>query len=174
MNNEINDLHMFMTENTIQERIASMANQISTDYNGKDIVYIIILKGAIFFATDLIRRIPCNSNLEFMQVSSYKGTQSTNKLDIKKDIGIDIFGKDVIIVEDIVDTGNTLSYLKEYLLSKKPNTLKIAVLLDKSCKRQVPISADYVGFEIDDKFVVGYGFDIDQNLRHLPYLGYFK
>lgn len=174
MENNLTDVPVFMNEDTIQARVLEMAKQISTDYEGKEVIFIIVLKGSIFFATDLIRRIPCNSILEFMQVSSYKGTTSTNKLVVKKDLDYNICGKDVIIVEDIVDTGKTLSYLHEYLLSKNPNSLKIAVLLDKACKREVPINADYVGFEIEDKFVVGYGFDLDQNLRHLPYLGYFK
>ena len=112
--------------------------------------------------------------LEVMQVSSYNGTESTGKISIIKDLSFDIEGKDVIIVEDIIDTGYTLKVLKENLLARNPNSLKIAVLLDKKERRKVEVLVDYVGYEIPNKFVVGYGFDVDERGRNLPYIGYIE
>lgn len=172
--NTTNDIHMFMDEQTIASKVSDMAKEITRDYEGKEIVFITILKGAIFFATDLIRNVPNISFLDFMQVSSYEGTESSDTLVVKKDLDSSIEGKHVIIVEDILDTGKTLSYLQDYLLSKNPSSVKTAVLLDKPSKREIPVVADYVGFEIEDKFVVGYGLDYNQRFRHLPYIGYFE
>ena len=112
--------------------------------------------------------------LQFMQVSSYEGTETTHNIKLKKDLDKDIAGKNVIIVEDIVDTGHTLKHLKEYLLTKKPKSLKIAVLTDKKERREVEIEADYVGFTIPNKFVIGYGLDYDEEYRDLPYIGYVE
>ena len=117
---------------------------------------------------------PCDINFEFIRVSSYHGENSTGIIEMKVDLQGDIKGKDVIIIEDIVDTGRTLSYLKEYLKSKEPKSLKICSLLDKKERRVCKIDADYVGFNIPDKFVIGYGLDVDEKYRNLPYIGYFE
>lgn len=161
-------------EKEIQKRIAEMAEQIDIDYKDKSVVIISILKGAIFFTVDLVKKMKTPIQLEVMQVSSYEGTQSTQKINIKKDLDCNVNGKDVLIVEDIIDTGYTLKYLKEYLLSQNPNSLKIAVLADKQERREVGVNLDYVGFVIPNKFVIGYGFDYDEMGRNLPYIGYIE
>ena len=144
------------------------------DYKGKDIVFLCILKGSIFFTVELAKRIKNNVQFEFIEISSYEGHESTGKIKLNKDISQSIEGKEIIIIEDIVDTGRTLSFLKEYLLEKNPASLKICTLLDKPSRRIMPVDTDYVGFEIENKFVVGYGLDDDQNYRNLNYVGYIE
>ncbi len=161
-------------EKEIQTRIAALAKQIDDDYQGKKVVVISILKGAVFFTVDLVKRMKTPIELEFMQVSSYEGTTSTQKIKIKKGLEQSITGKDVLIVEDIIDTGYTLKYLKEYLLEQNPNSLKLAVLADKKERREVDVKIDYTGFVIPNKFVIGYGFDYNQMGRNLPYVGYIE
>ncbi len=168
------DLKVMYEQDEIQKRIKEVAEQIDNDYKGKEITVICVLKGAIFFTVDLVTKMKTPIKLEMMQVSSYVGTKSTGNITIKKDLESSIEGKDVLIVEDIVDTGRTLKCLKDYLLSKKPNSLKIAVLTDKAERREVDIHVDYVGFVIPNKFVVGYGFDVDEKGRNLPYIGYLE
>ena len=165
-------LKVMFTEEQIQKRIKEVAEQIDKDYEGKTVVVISVLKGAIFFTVDLVKKMKTPIQLEVMQVSSYQGTQSTGNIIVKKGLDTDIEGKDVLIVEDIIDTGYTLKYLKEYLKSKNPNSLKIAVLADKKERRKVEIEADYVGFEIPNKFVLGYGLDYEEYYRNLPYIAY--
>ena len=126
------------------------------------------------FFTELAKNISNNVQLEFIEVSSYSGTESTGKIILKKDMGQDIEGKNVIIVEDIVDTGRTLKYLKELLEQRKPKKLETATLLNKQARRFVDVDVEYIGFEIEDKFVLGYGLDYDQNYRNLPYVGYIE
>ncbi len=159
---------------TLQKRIAEMAKQIDEDYKGKTITVISVLKGAVFFTVDLVTKMKTPIELEVMQVSSYEGTESTQKINIKKDLDNDISGKDVLIVEDIIDTGHTLKYLKEYLMSKNPKSLKLAVLADKKERREVDVEIDYTGFVIPNKFVIGYGFDYNEIGRNLPYIGYIE
>ena len=144
------------------------------EYKGKDIVFLCILKGSIFFTVELAKRIKNNIQFEFVEVSSYENNESTGKVKLNKDITQSIEGKEVIIIEDIVDTGRTLAFLKELLLEKKPASLKICSLLDKPSRRIANVKADYVGFAIEDKFVVGYGLDDEQNLRNLNYIGYIE
>ena len=170
---DLKNLKVLITEEELQKRIAEMAEQIHKDYNGEEITFICILKGSIFFTVELAKRIPNDINFEFIRVSSYHGENSTGVIKMKVDLQGDIAGKDVIVIEDIVDTGRTLSYLKEYLKSKNPNSIKICSLLDKKERRAVEMEADYVGFDIPDKFVVGYGLDVDEKYRNLPYIGYF-
>ncbi len=165
-------LPVYLEEDEIQKRIKEVAEQIDKDYVGEDVVVISILKGAIFFTVDLVKKMKTPIELEVMQVSSYVGTESSGNLLVKKDLDRDISGRNVLIVEDIIDTGTTLSYLKEYLLSKNPKTLRIAVLADKAERRKVPVKLDYTCFVIPDKFVVGYGFDVDEKGRNIPYIGY--
>lgn len=167
-------LKVMYTNEQIQERIEKIAKQIDETYNGEEIVVISVLKGAIFFTVDLIRKMKTPIILELMQVSSYQGTQSTGNVIIKKDLDSNIEGKHVLIVEDIIDTGYTLKYLKEYLQTLNPKSLKIAVLADKYERRKVDIKIDYTAFKIENKFVVGYGFDICEKYRNIPYIGYIE
>lgn len=168
----ISKIKTLISEEELQKRVQEMAKQISKDYEGKDITFICILKGSVFFTVDLAKNIPSNVKLEFIRVSSYHGTESTGKIELKLDLKEDIEGKDVIIIEDIVDTGRTLSYLKEHLKTKKPKSLRICTLLDKKERRVCEIEPEYVGFNIPDKFVLGYGLDVDELYRNLPYIGY--
>ena len=157
----------------ISEEECEIAEQISKDYAGKEVRLICILKGSVFYTCELAKRITIPVTLDFMSVSSYgSGTVSSGTIKIKKDLDDDIEGLDVIVVEDIIDSGNTLSRLIPMLKERKPASLKITTLLDKPDRREVDdVTVDYVGFEIEDKFVVGYGLDYDQSYRDLPYIG---
>lgn len=148
-----------------------LGQQITQDFAGESVLAICILRGAVLFMTDLIREIDLDVEIDFMSVSSYgSSTKSSGVVRILKDLDTDIEGKNVIIIEDIIDSGLTLKYLKDYLLGKKPKTLKICTLLDKPARRTADIKADYLGFEVDDRFIVGYGLDYDQSYRNLPYI----
>lgn len=168
------NINVLINEEQINKRLDELANQIMNEYEGKDIVFLCILKGSIFFTVELAKRIKNNIQFEFIEVSSYENNESTGKIKLNKDITQSIEGKEVIIIEDIVDTGRTLSFLKDLLLEKKPASLKICSLLDKPSRRITNVKADYVGFTIEDKFVVGYGLDDEQNLRNLNYIGYIE
>lgn len=165
---------VLFSKEELEKRIKEVAEEIDRDYKGKEIVIVCILKGAVFFTVDLMKNLKSTTTLEFMRVSSYSGTKSTGDVVLKMDITTDIEGKDVLIVEDIVDTGYTLKFLKEYLAGKKPNSLKTASLIDKKGRREVEVDVDYVGFSIPNKFVTGYGFDIDEKYRNLPFVGYVE
>lgn len=167
------NIKTLISESDIQERIKSIASQIEKDYN-EEIVIICILKGAAFFATELAQKINLPVIIDFMKVSSYEGTESTKKINFKLDISTDIQNKNVIIVEDIIDTGRTLAYLKDYLSKKGPKSLKICTLLNKKERREIDLTPDYMCFDIPDKFVVGYGLDYDEQYRNLPYIGYIE
>lgn len=166
------DLKILINEEKLEKRIEELAKEIEKDYEGKDIVFLGILKGSVPFMWELAKRIKNNIIFEFIEVSSYEGTESTGKVKLHKDIKQSIEGKDVIIVEDIVDTGRTLSFLLENLKEKNPNSIKIATLLSKTSRRVIEVNVDYIGFEIEDKFVIGFGLDDEQNRRNLPYVGY--
>lgn len=170
MNTKIN---VMISEEEINKRVCEIAEQISNDYAGKEVRLICILKGSVFYTCELAKRITIPVTLDFMSVSSYgSGTVSSGTIKIKKDLDDDIEGLDVIVVEDIIDSGNTLSRLIPMLKERKPASLKITTLLDKPDRREVDdVTVDYVGFEIEDKFVVGYGLDYDQSYRDLPYIG---
>ncbi len=168
------NIKVLIDEEKLQKRIKELGEQITKEYENKEIIIICILRGAAYFAIDLTKNIKSDKLLiEFMQVSSYgTGKESTGNLKIVKDLGVDIKGKDVIIVEDIIDSGITMSNLKKYLLEKGPNSLKVCTLLDKKERRKVEIEADYVGFDIPNKFILGYGLDYEEYYRNLPYIGY--
>lgn len=169
----LKDLKVLIKEESIQKRISELANKISADYKDKELVLICVLKGAVYFAIDLSKKIENDLILDFVKVSSYKEAEETSgNIEFNLDISTDIKGKDVIIVEDIIDSGITLNYLHDYLIAKKPNSLKICVLLDKKERRKKDIKVDYIGFEIKDKFVIGYGLDYKEKYRNLPYVGY--
>lgn len=168
------EIKTLIDEKLIQARVKEIAREIENKYKDEDIILVCILKGSVMFFTELAKNIRNNVQLEFIEVSSYSGTESTGKIILKKDMGQDIEGKNVIIVEDIVDTGRTLKYLKELLEKRKPKKLETATLLNKQARRFVDVDVEYIGFEIEDKFVLGYGLDYDQNYRNLPYVGYIE
>ena len=174
MENIKDKIKVLYTMDELQKRIKELGEEISKDYEGKEIVIVSVLKGAIFYTVDLVKNITTDVVIDFMKVSSYEGTESTGVITIKQDLGIDIEGKHVLIVEDIIDTGRTLRVLREELLKRKPVSLKITTLMDKKERREVELDADYVGFTIPNKFVVGYGFDIDDRYRNIPYVGYIE
>lgn len=166
---------VMITEEEIQKKVKQLGDKITSDYRNKDLFVIAILKGSVVFLADLIRAIPLPMQLDFMAVSSYGTSTSTSGVvRILKDLEADIISKDVLIVEDIIDTGLTLSYLKENLLSRNPASLKICTFLDKPERRRVPLTPDYNGYEIPDEFVVGYGLDYNEEFRNLPYIAVIK
>ena len=164
---------ILVTREQIHDKVKELGQQIARDYAGKEPVMICILKGASVFFTDLIREVPLQLTTDFMAISSYgSATKTSGVVRILKDLDKDILGKDVIIVEDIVDTGITLSYLMKILVQRGAASLRIAALLDKTARRKVPdLQVDYVCFDIPDAFVVGYGLDYDQKYRNLPDIG---
>ena len=168
------NINVLINKARLEKRIEEMAKEIEKDYEGKDIVFLGILKGSVPFMWELAKRIKNNIIFEFIEVSSYKGTESTGTVTMHKDIKNSIEGKDVIIIEDIGDTGRNLNFLLEFLKEKNPQSVKIATLLSKPSRRVIELNVDYIGFKIEDKFVVGYGLDYDQNLRNLPYIGYIE
>ncbi len=168
------EVNVLINKARLENRIEEMAKQIEKDYEGKDIVFIGILKGSVMFMAELAKNIKSNVELDFMDVSSYEGTESSGDVRINSDIRNSIKGKDVIIVEDIIDTGRTLTYLIEYLKQKQPNSLKIATMLSKPSRRIMELNVDYIGFSINDEFVVGYGLDYNEKYRNLPYIGYLE
>ena len=169
------EVKVLIDEQKLQARIDEIAKQIGEEYKNKEIILICILKGSIFFTVDLARKIKEDIKLEFIRVSSYyEGTESTGEIKMKLDLKDSIQGKDVIVVEDIIDTGRTLSYLMEYLKMKKPNSIKLCALLDKPERRIKKVKVDYTGFQIPDEFVVGYGLDCNEKYRNLPYIGYIE
>ena len=166
---------VLITREQLQARIRELAADINRDYAGKAPLFIGILRGSYIFMADLVREIDLPVTIDFMAVSSYgAGTTSSGLVNIKKDLEEKIEGKDVIIVEDILDTGNTLLKLTAELLGRNPASLKLCVMLDKPDRRVTPIKADYVGFSIPDAYVVGCGLDFDQQYRQLPYVGILK
>ena len=163
---------VLISEDDVNSRIRAMGEQISRDYAGKQIHMICVLKGGSFFMCELAKRITTQVSIDFMSVSSYgSDTKSSGVVKIVKDFDESIQGKDVLVVEDIVDSGRTLSYLMEMLRDRKPASLKLCTLLDKPDRRVVDVDVNYTGFQIPDAYVVGYGLDYDQRYRNLPYIG---
>lgn len=166
---------ILLTREQIAARVKEMGQQITSDFAGKDMVAICILKGAAVFFVDLVREIDVPMSMDFMAISSYgSATKSSGVVRILKDLDKPINGKDVLVIEDIVDSGMTLSFLKENLLSRGAKSLKIATLLDKPERRRVPLDVDYSGFVIPDEFVVGYGLDYAEKYRNLPDIGVLR
>lgn len=171
----MDDLKMLIDEKTLETKVQEIADRMMRDYEGKDIVFICILKGSTFFTVDLAKKIKKDVKIEFIQVSSYgSSTISNGEIELKLDLKESIDGKEVIVIEDIIDTGRTLSYLLEYLRDRNPKSLRLCALLDKPERRKYDVTVDYVGFEIPDKFVVGYGLDCDEHYRNLPYIAYIE
>ena len=168
-------IKVLVSEEDVNNKIREIGAQITKDYAGKQVHMICVLKGGAFFMCELAKRIDLDVSLDFMAVSSYgSGTESSGVVKIVKDLDESITGKDVLIVEDIIDSGRTLAALKEMLLQRNPASLKICTLLDKPDRRVTHVDVDYVCFDIPDEFVVGYGLDYDQKYRNLPYIGIVK
>jgi hypoxanthine phosphoribosyltransferase len=165
---ELRPTEILLSEEQIQKRVGELALEIRRDFPG-DLHVVAVLKGAFIFLSDLVRRIPGPVSLDFMAVSSYaKGTTSSGEVRLLKDLDISLDGRNVIIVEDIVDTGLTLTYLQDILRARNPKSLRTACLLSKPSRRQVDVRVEYVGFTIEDRFVVGYGLDFAEQYRNLP------
>ena len=165
-------VHVMLSEDTVEKRIAEMAEQISRDYEGKNLRLLCILKGSVFFCCELAKRLTIPVTLDFMSVSSYgNDTKSSGRIEIKKELDESVEGVDCLIVEDIIDSGHTLAWMKKLLLERKPASLRLCALLDKPDRRETEVAVDYIGFEIPDEFVVGYGLDYAQKYRNLPYVG---
>jgi hypoxanthine phosphoribosyltransferase len=166
-------LKPFLSRDRIRQRVKELAEQISRDYRGKEILFICILKGAFVFLSDLMRRIDLPIQVDFVGLASYGAEMvSSGQIRVIRESTIPIEGKNVIVVEDIVDSGRTLKFLANELRSRGPQSLRICCLLDKKSRRQVEFEADYVGFDIEDLFVVGYGLDVNEHFRNLPSIHY--
>lgn len=165
----------FISKEQIEKKLEELAKKITADYNDEEVLLVGLLKGSTIFLADLIRKLDLNSNLDFIVASSYGlEMDSTRDVRILKDLEMDIKGRNVLIVEDIIDTGYTLSKVTETLKIRNPKSIKICTLLDKPSRREVDIKVDYIGFQIEDKFVVGYGIDYAEKHRGLPYIGYVE
>ncbi len=165
-------IEILFSKKEIEDRICEMANQINQEYNNDEVILIGVLKGSFIFIADLIRKLNVKNNVDFISVSSYGDkTETSGVVRLIKDLDHDISGKNIIVIEDIVDTGLTLKYLVDLLEQREPKSIKICTLLNKVCRRRVELNIDYIGFDIDDYFVVGYGIDYAQKYRSLEYIG---
>lgn len=165
------ELKVLIDEQTIQDKVYELAKKIEKDYEGKDLTLVCILKGSTFFTVDLAKRIDKKLKLQFMKISSYGAEKiSSGKINLELDLPDNMENENLLIVEDIIDTGRTLSYLIKHLKEKNPASIKLCTLLDKPERREYDVKVDYVGFEIPDKFVVGYGLDYNEMYRNLPYI----
>lgn len=166
---------VLISEEELQKKVKELGEEISKDYQGRNLLMVSILKGSVIFMSDLMRSISVYCGIDFMCVSSYgKGMKTSGAVKIIKDLDIPLEGYDILIVEDILDSGVTLNYLMGLLLSRNPNSIRICTLLDKPCRRQVEVKPEYVGFEVPDEFVVGYGLDYIEKYRNLPFIGVLK
>ena len=165
---------VLISKEELEARIEELAKQIDKDYQGKELTIVCVMRGAVFFGVELTLRMKTKLKFEFITISSYAGTDTTGEVMLRTDLREPIEGKDVLIVEDIIDTGRSMKYLLEHLKSKNPRTLKVCTLANKAERREVEVPIDYVGFEIPNKYVVGFGFDIDNNYRNLPYVAYLE
>ena len=166
---------ILVSEKEIEGFVNTLAKQIEKDYNGKEFVMIGLLKGSISFMADIMKKVNLDFAIDFMVASSYgSATESSGNVEIKKDVSMPIANKDILIIEDIIDSGNTLSFIVKYLLSKGANSVKICTLFDKPLRRKVDIKPDYSGMLVPDEFIVGYGLDYDEKYRNLPYVGILK
>jgi len=174
LNNEIKGKILF-TEEQIRNRAKELAEEIARDYEGEEVILLCTLKGSVLWMADLMKEIPLDVKIDFVSANSYGSATSTSGVvTITKDVDMDLFNKNVIIVEDIVDTGTTLKHLKEYLKERNPKDVKICTMLDKPARRVIDLEPDYIGFTVDDLFIIGYGLDYDQKYRNLPYISYLE
>ena len=168
--------HVLLTEEQIQTRIKELAAELSAEYAGKDPIFVGVLKGVVMFYADFIKRFTEPCQMDFMWISSYEGTVSTGKMDVKQDLSQNIKGRHVVILEDIFDTGNSLQFTYDLLIAREPASLKVCTLLDKPERRRegITVKADYTGFVIPNEFVVGYGLDFNEHYRNLPFVGVLR
>ena len=165
-------LRVLLSEDEIREKVRELGGKITADYKNSNLMLVTVLKGAVVFLADLMRQIDVPAEIDFMVVSSYgSGVKSSGVVKIVKDLDVPLAGKDILIVEDILDSGLTLSYIKELLESRGPRSIRIATLLDKPSRRKVDLQADYIGFSVPDEFVIGYGLVYDEKYRNLPDIG---
>ena len=167
---------VLISQEQIKARVAELGAQIAKDYQGKDLVFVGVLKGVVVFFSDLVRAVDLPCEFDFMWISSYQGTSSTGSMVVKRDVSADLKGRHVVILEDIFDTGNSLEFTYNHLLAKEPASLRICTFLDKPERRRAGVSvrADYTGFTIPNEFVVGYGMDFNEKYHNLPYIGVLK
>lgn len=165
---------ILISEEQITERCKELGAQISKDFEGKNPLLVGLLKGSVPFMAELLKRIECDCRIDFMDVSSYSGTESQGDIKINKDLDQSVMGDNIILVEDIIDTGKTLTTVRELMYSKGAKDVKIVSMLDKKERREVEIEGDYIGFNVPNEFVVGYGLDFNQKYRNLPYIGVLK
>ena len=171
----MNISNTLISQEEIENKVIELAKKIEKDYEKQEVLIVGVLKGAFVFVSDLVRNINLDLSLDFIAVSSYgMSTESSGVVKINKDIEMDLSGKNVIIVEDIIDTGLTLKYIKEYLSGKNAKSVRICTLLDKPSRRKCDVDVDYVGFEIEDLFIVGYGINCKEKYRNLPYIAYIQ
>ena len=169
------NISVYLTEEQVNKRIAELGAELTEKFKGESVYLVCILRGSIFFTTELAKRIDLPMEIDFMTVSSYGAeTVSSGVINIKQDLAGSIEGKNVIVVEDIIDSGNTLSRLLQLFKSRNPKTLTLCTLLDKPARRETQVDVDYTGFVVPDKFIVGYGLDWDQRYRNLPYIGFVE
>ncbi|MFA6613316.1 MAG: hypoxanthine phosphoribosyltransferase [Endomicrobiia bacterium] len=164
-------IKVLISQEEIQKKVCKLAKQIDKDYKQKDLLVISVLSGSIVFCSDIIRQLKTDFSLDFVRVASYKDKQSTNKIELIASVKADVTGKDILVIEDIYDTGKTLSYIKNMLLKKKIKSLKTCVLVNKKTKKSNKTDIDYLGFNIENEFIVGYGLDYNGKYRGLPYIG---
>mgnify|MGYP001033883426 FL=1 len=168
-------LQVLLSEEELRAKVEEIGRRISEDYQGRNLLMVSVLKGSVVFMADLMRAVTIPAEIDFMSVSSYgAGAKTSGVVKIIKDLDIDLHGLDLLIVEDILDSGLTLDYIRNMLMDRKPNSIRICTLLDKPERRKANITADYKGFEIPDEFVVGYGLDYAEHYRNLPYIGVLK
>lgn len=167
---------IMLTEEQIQAKVKELAGILSEEYAGKDPVFVGVLKGVVVFFADMVRNLTIPCEFDFMSISSYSGTTSTGRTEIRKDVSVDIKGRHVVVLEDIFDTGNSLTFVYNHLMNKQPASLKICTLLDKPDRRLpgITLKPEYVGYTIPNEFVVGYGLDFNEHYRNLPYIGILK
>ena len=174
---ETNIKEVLLTQEQIEAKVQELAAQITAEYADKNPIFVGVLKGVVIFFADMVRKMHFPCEIDFMCISSYgAGANSSGNIQVKKDISVDIKGRHVVILEDIYDTGNSLTFVRDYLLSKEPASLKICTLLDKPERRKpgITLQPEYIGFSIPNEFVVGYGLDFDEQYRNLPYIGILK
>ena len=173
----INDMKkILLTEEQVQAKVKELAKQLSKDYAGKDPVFVGVLKGVVIFFADLVRNVDIPCEIDFMSISSYSGTNSTGRTEIRKDLSVDIKDRHVVILEDIFDTGTSLTFTVNHLLNKQPASLAVCTFLDKPERRKpgITLVPEYVGYTIPNEFVVGYGLDFNEHYRNLPFIGILK
>ena len=166
---------ILLSEKQLEKIVNSIAKKIEKDYNGKEFIMIGLLKGSVAFMADLMKKVDLDFAIDFIEASSYgSGTESSGKVKIKSEGSIPVEGKHILLIEDIIDSGNTLSFVCNYLVTKGAKSVRVATLCDKPSRRKIPFTPDYVGAEIPDEFIVGYGLDYDEKYRNLPYIGVLK